>query len=196
MIPVKLQPEPNSFFELVRKPGNIFLHKTPHPLDHEWTRRGYWRNALPEMRIAYKHICAYCAQWIPYGTGAHSVDHFIPKSVSPNLAYEWSNFRYVSSRFNSRKGTKLILDPYNLQEGWFTIDFTSFFIKPHPGLLPEQKLQVLDTIDILKLNTDELLVQERYSWVVDFLEGQCAFALLEKKMPFIAFELRRQGIYT
>ncbi len=196
MIPVKPQPEPNNFFETVSNPGNAFLRIIHRPLEKEWTGNEYWRNVLPEMRSAYKRVCAYCAHWIPHSTGTHSIDHFIPKSVSPHLAYEWSNFRYVSAKFNSRKGIKVILDPFKIQGGWFIIDFTSFLIKPNPHLLPEQKQQILDTINILKLNSDERLVQERQGWIEDFLSGQCNFEFLEEKVPFIAFELRRQGGIT
>lgn len=85
----------------------------------------------------------------------------MPKSVAPELAYEC--FRYVSSRFNSRKGTRLILDPFELEGDWFVLGFPSLLIKPNPNLLPDQKKAVLNTITILKLNTDETLVQERQS---------------------------------
>jgi len=193
VIPVKPQSEPSNFFELVQKLGHAFLRVNPRPTDKEWARRDYWRNALPEMSISYKRICAYCAQWIPHSTGTHTIDHFIPKSINPNLAYEWSNFRYISSRFNSRKGVKAILDPFKLEEGWFILDFASCLIKPNPDLPLDQKRQVLDTIDILKLNSDELLVQERQGWIEDLLSGQYTFSFLAEKAPFIASEVLRQG---
>jgi len=193
VIPIKPKPEPSDFAKLVRKPGNSFLSITPHPTAQEWEKRDYWRKALPAMSVSYKRICAYCAHWIPHSTGTHSIDHFIPKSIKPSLAYEWTNFRYVSSRFNSRKGVKTILDPFELQEGWVTLDLASFLLKPNRDLLSEQKQQVSDTIEILKLNSDDKLVQERQGWIEDFLSGQYTFAFLSEKAPFIASELLRQG---
>jgi len=146
------------------------------------------------MRVAYKGICAYRARWIPHSTGRHSIDHFIPKSVESPLAYEWSNFRYVSARFNSRKGTRSILDPFLLNEGWFILDFSTFLIKPNSILSADQQKSVQDTINILKLNTDEDLVTERQTWVEEFWAGEISFEHLEKKTPFIAYELERQNM--
>jgi len=135
MIPIKPQPEPPSFEQSVRIPGKRFLAQVPHPVSEQWKGKEYWRQVLPDMRQAYEGICAYCAFWIPHSTGNHSIDHFIPKSQNPNLAYEWDNFRYVSARFNSRKGNRTILDPFTLPLNWFVIDFKSFFVSPNSGLL-------------------------------------------------------------
>ncbi len=123
-----------------------------------------------------------------------SIDHFIPKSKNPSLAYKWSNFRYASSRFNSRKGARAILDPFTLQEGWFTLDFSSCLVKPGADMPPDQKNPVISTINILKLNDDEDLVEERKAWIEAHRKGEITFAHLEKMAPFIAFELRRQNL--
>lgn len=194
MIPVAQQSEPANFSAQVRGPGQQFLRRVPNPTTNDWKGKEYWRKALPDMREAYNSICAYCATWISYGTGSHSVDHFIPRALQPNLAYEWDNFRYVSSRFNSRKGTHTILDPFKIQEGWFILDFSCFFIKPDSHLSAENKKLVLDTIKILKLNDDEDLVTERQGWVCDLFNGEITFDHLKKKAPFIAYELERQNL--
>jgi hypothetical protein len=196
VIPVLPQPEPSDFSRRVRNPGQEFLKNTPSPTTEQWKRKEYWRNVLPELRAAYSRVCAYCAQWIPYSTGNHTVDHFIPKSVQPAKAYEWSNYRYVSSRFNSRKGTRTILDPFKLRETSFVIDFSSFLLKANPDLSPDQKELVLDTIEILKLNTDDDLVVERQTWTHEYFAGQITFQHLKKMAPFIALELDRQGLVT
>jgi hypothetical protein len=194
MIPVKPQPEPERFAERVRAPGMQFLEQVPRPTSEQWGKRAYWQRALPDMRAAYDGICAYSAHWIPHSTGNHSIDHFVPKSASPNLAYEWTNFRYVSARFNSRKGTRTILDPFELQPDWFVIDLTSFLIKPHSSLSPGQQKSVWQTIECLKLNTDDDLVDERASLVNDYRDGGISFSHLRKIAPFIAYELKRQGL--
>jgi len=192
MIPVR--PEPKNFDPHVREPGLKFLKEVDEPGDILWKGREYWQRSLPDMRKAYGCVCAYCAQWIPYGTGNHSVDHFLPKNEYPELAYEWSNFRYVSSRFNARKGTRRILDPFQIKEGWFVLSFLSFLIEPGSALSSETKKAILNTIRILRLNEDEDLVAERQSWVEDFRNGQISFSFLKKKRPFIAYELERQGL--
>ncbi|SPF40332.1 conserved hypothetical protein [Syntrophobacter sp. SbD1] len=193
MIPVLSQPEPIDFSHRVRNAGQKFLEHTPRPTTKQWIRKEFWRKVLPDMRSAYNQVCAYCAQWIPHGTGNHSIDHFIPRAAQPALAYEWSNYRYVSSRFNSRKGLSTILDPFTLQHGAFVLDFSSFLIKANPDLAVEQKSLVWNTIDILKLNTDDDLVIERQTWTDDYLAGHITFQFLKKMAPFIAFELHRQG---
>ena len=126
MIPVTLQPEPEDFAKTVKESGLKFLLEVPNPTIEQWKGKEYWQHALPSMRKAYQGVCAYCAHWIPHSTGNHSIDHFMPKSHHPELAYTWSNFRYVAARFNSRKGTRSILDPFQLIHNWFILDFTSF----------------------------------------------------------------------
>jgi len=194
MIPVKLQPEPKHFEDRVRKPGMRFLEKVSHPTQEQWKKKAHWQKILPCMRTAYNSVCAYSAHWIPHSTGNHSVDHFIPKTQDPSLAYEWTNFRYVSVRFNGRKGTRSILDPFKLLPNWFILNFKSFFVKPNPNLSPEQQESINQTIEYLKLNEDDDLVNERVAWCSDYRDGHISFTHLKKRAPFIAHELERQGL--
>lgn len=194
MIPVKAQPEPGNFTERVRTPGQRFLSEVSNPTYLQWRGKEYWQRALPDMRKAYQSICAYSAFWIPHNTGNHSIDHFIPKSQDPELAYEWDNYRYVSARFNSRKGTHTITDPFKLLPGWFIISFKSFLIKPNPQLSIKQKKILEDTIGHLKLNADDELVEERQAWYQAYQKKEISFEHLKKMAPFIAFEIERQGL--
>ena len=191
MIPVPRKPEPADFDRQVRQPGLGFLTENPQP--GGWQNGAYWQRALPDMRRAYNGICAYCATWIPHSTGSHSIDHFVPKSQAPWLAYEWDNFRYVSARFNSRKATRTIVDPFELSSDWFFLDFTSFLIHPNPELAPVEKELAWQTIGVLRLNNDEDLVAERQAYFTDYRENQTSFAHLQRRAPFIASELARQG---
>ena len=194
MIPVQPQSEPPIFFGKVKEPGNRFLGRLPNPTSNQWKGKEYWRKILPEMRNLYGGICAYCAHWIPHATGNHSIEHFIPKSIRPSLAYEWSNYRYVSSRFNARKGTQRILDPFTINHNWFILDFTSFLIKSNNECSTEERKLIEDTIEILKLNKDEDLVLERKTWFEDFRNGNISYSHLERYYPFIAYELTRQNL--
>jgi hypothetical protein len=194
MIPVQAQPESIHFSKQVRIPGQQFLSKIPKPTYQQWRGREYWQRVLPDMRKAYDSICAYSAFWIPHSTGNHSIDHFIPKSKQPSLAYEWHNYRYVSARFNSRKGTHNIVDPFKLLSGWFRLDFKSFLIKPNSELSANQKDKLWKTIKHLKLNDDEDLVIERQTWYLNYLNKEISFEHLKKKAPFIALEAERQDL--
>lgn len=117
-----------------------------------------------------------------------------PNHTRLHLAYEWSNYRYVSARFNSRKGTASILDPFTLAPEWFVLCFNSFLIKPHANLLANQALQVKQTIERLRLNSDDDLVAERAIWVNEYRNKAITFAHLQKRAPFIAYELVRQKL--
>lgn len=194
MIPVQPQPEPESFSDRVRMPGAAFLSNLPNPTAKQWVRKEYWRKALPDMRTSYHGICAYSALWISSVTGGHSIDHFVPRALRPDLAYEWTNFRYASSKLNARKGTQSILDPFQVEPDSFTLDFDSFLVKPSSHLASEQKTAVQHTINVLKLNDDEACVELRQDYVTWFRTGDITFAHLERRAPFIAYELQRQGL--
>jgi hypothetical protein len=193
MLPVQPKPEPANFNRQVRTPGLAFLKTNPNPKSTEW--KAYWQHALPDMKSQYNEICSYCATWIPHSTGSHSIDHFMSKQRFPKLAYEWSNFRYVSSRFNSRKGTRVILDPFTLQPGTFIIDFTTLFIKPNSNILNAREQQrAAETIRILRFNDDDELVRERLQYYQDYIRHLITLDFLERRAPFISFEIRRQNL--
>jgi hypothetical protein len=100
VIHVDLQPEPPTFDELVRKPGQRALAERREELTP------YWRACLPDLHERYRGICAYLCVMIPRGTGARSVDHLAPKSKRRELAYEWDNYRLVCS-FDERAEARL-----------------------------------------------------------------------------------------
>jgi hypothetical protein len=122
------------------------------------------------------------------------VDHFQPKSVRPDLAYEWSNYRLAHQKLNSYKGESTeVLDPFHIEIGWFTLDFANCYLKPS-GTLPQAlQDQVAKTIEVLRLNTDQTLVQQRFDVLRDYSKGY-PMDILEERYPFIAAELKRQGL--
>ncbi|SHM20111.1 hypothetical protein [Vreelandella subglaciescola] len=97
--------------------------------------------------------CAYLCVHIERVTGGATVDHFIAKSPRPDLTYEWDNYRLACSVMNSRKGSfNKVLDPFQVQDGWFRLELVSGAIDPAPGLDPTLHQQVDDTIAQLKLD--------------------------------------------
>ncbi len=193
MMPVHPQPAPLDFDKRVKNRGEKFLKKTPNPTTKQWANHDYWCEALPDMRHAYKGICAYSAQWIS-DNGSDSIDHFIPKTSRPDLAYEWNNYRYTALKFNARKGTRTILDPFILKPDWFILEFPSLLVKPNAALLPEDREKVQHTIDVLKLNDDEGCIEARLNWLHHFCASEFPFDHLKTMMPFVAYELQRQNI--
>lgn len=194
MIPVDLFDEPKNFDELVRTRGNRFLSSCPNPSSTEFNKHNYWVSILPDARGLYKGICNYCATWIPHSTGGHSIDHFKNKKQYPEKAYEWYNYRYVSSRFNSRKNQRKIVDPIGLIPGSFVLNFANFHIETSDSIGDDAHTHLCEaTIIILRLNEDENLITERSNYVLGYQIGEYSFDYLKKQAPFIALEIERQG---
>jgi hypothetical protein len=191
MIFIQEQAEPPDFQLNVRVPGQAFLrtNRNQNPSSKEYKPHKYWNRV--DLHTAYGGICAYSARWISRGT----VDHYIPKSIDSNLAYEWSNYRFCTEKMNQNKDNKLdVVDPFMIQTGWFVINFSTFFIDPEDTLPEYIKVAVSDTISRLKLNDDNVLIQDRANTVALYSRGDISFDFLLRRYPFIAHELERQGL--
>lgn len=211
MIPLALAPEPASFDAKVRRKGQDaileLIGKSPSK-----RRRGksrgvvakrrdqipskkfppYWRDVLPEMRKAYRGICAYLAMYLEPATGNASVDHVVPRSQDWKLVYEWSNFRLAASLINGKKSDlELVLDPVAIRPGWFALDFVGMEVIPGPAATGRTLPQVEDTITTLGLNLQDC-VDQRSEYYVDYRSEDISLAYLTRRAPFIASELRRQ----
>jgi len=192
VIRISLQLEPSDFGARVRQPGQQFLKTNPNPTNKDFRNKCYWTRCLGQLRSAYNCICAYSACWIPT---QGSVDHFWPKSLRPDLAYEWSNFRLASEKLNNYKQESTsVVDPMTVQAGWFAIDFHSFYIVPGAGLSNRLKHLIRTTINTLRLNSDDSFVNLRFEITKDFAKGDVSFEYLKRRYPFIAAELERQSL--
>ena len=192
MIHVAAQPEYPSFDEQVRRPGLAFLRANPTPSTSEFRKHNYWSRAGGNLFAAYSGLCAYTSMHL-VDTG--SVDHFLPKTRHPHLAYEWDNYRLARQRINSRKGnTEEVLDPFKIQTGWFVLDLPSCLVRAAAGIERKLKIRINRTINILGLNNDDRLVQERCDWLVWLADGEITLSFLDCRYPFLAAEVRRQGV--
>jgi hypothetical protein len=191
MIKVNIQPEPATFNAKVRLPGERFL-RACGGRPRKWKKKEFWRETLNDLRISYGGICAYSSFWIPQGG---SVDHFWPKSQRPDLAYEWSNYRFCNPKINSNKGdSQEVLDPFNIINGWFTLNFASFLVEPGENLPEDVEKAINDTIRILQLNKDDVLIQSRYEVARSYAMEEVTLPHLQRRYPFIAAEILRQGV--
>ena len=193
MIPVQVKPEPASFDTRVRRKGNAFLASEGVPSKAS-AFRNYWKRISQELYSAYDGVCAYTCTYL---VGPGTVDHFLPKTKFPHLAYEWSNYRLASERANQRKGENTdLLDPFRIKKEWFILDFPSCLVVLG-GAIPIKKLSTAQkTIEVLKLNDDDNLVQERCNIIMLFVDGSVRLDFLRQRHPFIAWELERQGLTT
>jgi hypothetical protein len=159
----------------------------------------YWTRAMPALHRAYDGRCAYLARYIEL-VETPTTDHFVAlrNATDPLLAYTWSNYRLAHALVNGVKSSiPHVLDPFEIGEGWFAIDFGTFQTVIGPKAPPEQREAIRRTIVALKLDGRELAVTrrraaERY-WSPP--PGQRPLPLwhLEQDEPFLASELRRQG---
>lgn len=186
MIHVDLQPEPETFDARVRQPGLRALAEGVEELPP------CWRDCLDDLRECYRGICAYLCVIIPRGTGARSVDHVAPKSRRRELAYEWSNYRFVCSLMNARKRDfEDVLDPMEIPDGWFVLELSFLQVLPSQGLDPATYERVQATIDRLRLNDDECIAA-REQYYDAYLAGGIKLEWLEAWSPFVAREVVRQ----
>jgi hypothetical protein len=191
---VEMQPEPERFYKKVQKKGEDFLATCPHPNGKEWDRHSYWRKFIPDLYDAYHGICAYTCIWTPFDTGWKTVEHFLPKENYPEEAYKWSNYRFVCGTMNGRKSDyEDVLDPFQLQDGWFEMHFTSLQLKPGKKLNEEAATCVRKTIKRLKLN-ESACIRGRKDWLLPYLQKKYDISHLEERAPFLAYELRRQKV--
>lgn len=205
MMHVTLANEPDDFDTLVRQPGlnaiAELVGEQGDPLkkvaNHRDELKGehyppYWRNATSQLLQVYNRICAYACFYIEPTTGAATVDHFAPKSQSWDKAYEWSNYRLACSLMNTRKNKfDDVIDPFDVTEGLFALDLVT--LKAIPGPKADAKTEdVKATIKRLRLDRAEYSEQlgEYYH---NYWEGHITFAYLERRAPFLAYELKRQG---
>ena len=152
----------------------------------------YWREALDDLLAGYGRVCSYLCLYIPRGTGAPSVDHMVAKSMRWDQVYEWRNYRLACALMNARKGAiARVLDPFEIEDGWFALELIEFQVVPNPGLSPAVAAAVEDTIDRLRLNAS-VCCEARLEYAEDYWRRRITLDYLTRHSPFVARELRRQ----
>ena len=124
-------------------------------------------------------------------TGAASVDHMLPKSLDWREVYKWHNYRLACALMNSRKNDyRDVLDPFEVQDGWFRLELVGYQVVPDPQLPPDIRDKVQATIERLQLNDYECLkLREEYAAALH--RGDISLGHLRQRAPFLARELAR-----
>ena len=107
MIRFTLQDEPASFDTRCRSRGRSWLESHSR---YDGRPHDYWSEFEPELRAAFRGLCAYCAMIVMKA----NADHFIPVAVLKTRgedyrAYEWDNFRYGEGVLNQKKSDHIVL---------------------------------------------------------------------------------------
>lgn len=183
-------PEPPNFDRECRQKGirwlrlrnQIQISKIKRPED-------YWKLFRPELRRGFQGRCGYYAMYIPVGT----VDHFISwktcKTSNPELAYEWSNFRFVDGALNSKKQNLdgQLLDPFEIQDEWFEIEIPTLVLKITPALTdPVLRRKAELTLEKLELDDGEIAIGMRAELYEPYRKGAVEIDFLYERAPLVA----------
>lgn len=193
MLPIILPEEPEFFDADVRQKGLRYLANNPDAKASMLPR--HWQGEpLAYLRAHFSNICNYSCFYIDPGTSDGTVDHFIPKTLNKQLAYEWSNYRFASIKTNRSKDDHIgVCDPAQIGHDWFQLDFTTMMIQV--GEPPADAFELVTTTistSGIDLNHEDLRKTRETVWEL-FSKGHVAAVFLERYYPFIYSEALRQG---
>ena len=190
MIPVNPVPEPLNYRNEAYLPGLKWLDEHPDSKrpDDKWSP---YYNHLAD---GFSDRCGYWGTKISSG----EVDHFISWKTAkdtgrPNLAYEWSNFRFSSSSANGHKGNAddRVLDPYEIPEDWFEIILPSLQFKLTNKVPHALRGKALYTLTTLHLQKGKALRNRRNIYTM-YQENKLTLKGLKDWAPLIAEAVMKQ----
>ncbi len=166
----------------------------------------HWTRAMPALHAAYRGYCAYHARYLEWVDGP-TTDHFVAlkSSADPGsadalmLVYSWSNYRLAGGFVNGVKAAiATVLDPFSIEDGWFALNLGNFHTVVGPSAPAEQVDAIEHTIRALHLDRGPIVecrqrAARRY-WHPPAGQPPIPFWSLEEDQPFLAAELRRQGM--
>ncbi|HEX9047980.1 MAG TPA: hypothetical protein VF988_13230 [Verrucomicrobiae bacterium] len=120
--------EPPAFDANCRERGRQWLAAHPH---QEGRPHDYWSPFRDDLREGFGRRCGYLAMYMHDGAADHFISWDRCKLANPQLAYEWNNYRFIAPSLNSKKGTwdDALLDPFEVQSGWFEVEIPSFVLR-------------------------------------------------------------------
>jgi hypothetical protein len=187
MIPVANPiPEPADFDAECRQKGKTWLAaqrlagKRPKTSNYP----NYWATYENDLATAFQQRCGWWAMWIAEG----AVEHFLSKKNRPDLAYEWSNYRYIAGSVNGSKGTHddKVLDPFEVQSGWFEVLLPSMQLVVTTLLPTHFSARAEFTLKQLKLRNGTKVVRSRKHWYDQFKKGMLDLDGLRTHAPLVA----------
>jgi hypothetical protein len=188
MIRFTLQEEPTGWDARCRARGRKWLARN---LDYI-RPQDYWTEFEPELRAAFNELCAFSAMWVMKA----DMDHFIPvamlkKRGQHELAYEWSNFRYVEGVINQSKRDYPVLDPFEVQDDWFTILLPSLQLVLTDKVPVRRRKRAMFTLERLKLRDGEVVLRYRQGWFEMYRSRELTLDGLRRRAPQIARAVER-----
>ena len=189
MIRVSPVREPSAFDARVRRRGQDWLAKNTRSQKRP---PDYWSEFTVELEHGFGKLCGYAAMFDPTGG---TVDHYKSIKNYRELAYEWSNYRFSSAVLNAMKknADDSILDPYEVEEGWFEILLPSLIMRATDTIPVQLRSKAEYTLNRLQLRQGERILRWRQSWYELYLSGEIELSALRKFAPLIACAIEKEN---
>jgi hypothetical protein len=183
MMRFKRQPEPANWEDRCRKRGQKWLSEHP---DYD-RPQDYWTEFENDLCEAFRQMCAYCVMVVMKA----DMDHFVPvahlkEKGKDELAYEWSNFRYVEGVLNQRKSDHLLLDPFEVKDDWFELILPSLQLQLTDQVPKSKRRKAEFTMKRLGLQNDEVVIRYRQKWFEMYRHRRLDLNGLRDVAPLIA----------
>ncbi len=188
MIPVAKVKKPKGFDAQVKTPGDQWLKDNPGAL----RPLPLWTAYTKDLSDGFAGLCGYAAMYDPTGG---TVDHYLSFRNHPQMAYEWSNYRFASGALNSskRNADDAVLDPHEVGAGWFEIELPSLQMRVTDAVPASHRAKAEFTLTRLKLRDGERVIRWRQSWYALYLSGDLSLEGLRKMAPLIAQAVEKQA---
>lgn len=116
-----------------------------------------------------------------------AMDHFLSKKNHRNRAYDWSNYRYISTSVNSSKRNQdaNVLDPLEIQAGWFEVQLPSLLLRRTAFVPLPLQAKADFTLKKLRLVSGHKVRRNRRGWYEDYKKG-LPMPFLHRYAPLVA----------
>jgi hypothetical protein len=187
VIPVHRVAKPKGFEAKCASAGRKWLQAHPGAR----RPRDYWSQFKSHLADGFGQLCGYSAMYSPVGT----VDHYQSWKHNPMLAYDWDNYRFAEGWINSSKQTvdSAVLDPYEVEPGWFEITLPSLQLKVTDRVPPKYRARAELTLQRLHLRDDERIIRQRRKWLELHESGRLTLEGLAEVAPLLADAVRRRA---
>lgn len=189
MIHVARHPPPERFERDVRDPGLRWLEN-----DNNRNRnrpRNFWKHCRDDLEREFESRCGYAATWIPSGQTDHFVSWNRCKGCNEHhRAYEWENLRWIAPELNSLKSDHDLLDPFEVQDGWFEIHLPSLRLRMTDAIPAERREMAAATLRVLKLESGSLVRKWRQEELRLFASGASLSAIM-RRTPLLGRALEK-----
>lgn len=186
MIPVAAAAEPDEFDARCRQPGRRWQRANPAAKRPKALRAPF----IADLADGFDNLCGYCALLDPTGG---TVDHYLSVTARPDLAYEWSNFRFANQAMNASKknADAQVLDPYEVGVGWFEVILPSLQLQLTSRVPPALRAKAEFTLERLGLRDGERVIRARRQWYALYQDGDLTLDGLRQCAPLIADAVSR-----